>query len=109
MYLFSKVVISNWQAFSYFATLCRSKGSKVVIRQTLKMILSSRSFIKERVFSICRNSLRDSLSSLPFLSDLDVYMSGGYEPEEVDAEIEAVDQFFVPTHEGKTFHKNGHM
>ena len=35
-------------------------------------------------------------------------MSGGYEPEEVDAEIEAIDQFFVPTHEGKTFYKNGH-
>ena len=35
-------------------------------------------------------------------------MSGGYEPEEVDAEIEAIDQFFVPTHEGKIFHKNGH-
>ena len=37
------------------------------------------------------------------MSDLDVYMNGGYDPEEVDAEIEAVDQFFVPTHEGKTF------
>ena len=47
-----------------------------------------------------RDSLRDSLSSLPFLSDLDIYMNGGYEPEEVEAEIEAVDQFFVPTHEG---------
>ena len=68
-----------------------------------------KSFVLERFFSISRNSLRDSLSSLPFLSDLDVYMSGGYEPEEVDAEIEAVDQFFVPTLEGKTFHKNGHM
>ena len=52
-----------------------------------------------------RDSLRDSLSSLPFLIDLDIYMSGGYEPEEVEAEIEAVDQFFVPTHEGNKAHR----
>ena len=43
-----------------------------------------------------------SVSSLPFLSDIDIYINGGFEPEEVEIEIDAIDEIFVPTNQGKT-------
>ena len=43
-----------------------------------------------------------SISSLPFLSDIDIYINGGFEPEEVEIEIDAIDEIFVPTNQGKT-------
>ena len=48
-----------------------------------------------------RNVLQ-SVSSLPFLSDIDIYINGGFEPEEVEIEIDAIDEIFVPTNQGKT-------
>ena len=41
-----------------------------------------------------------SISSLPFLSDIDIYINGGFEPEEVEIEIDAIDEIFVPTNQG---------
>ena len=46
-----------------------------------------------------------SISSLPFLSDIDIYINGGFEPEEVEIEIDAIDEIFVPTNQGKVFER----
>ena len=35
------------------------------------------------------------------MSDIDIYINGGFEPDEVEEEIEAIDQVFVPTIPGK--------
>ena len=51
-----------------------------------------------------QDSTRSRLSSLPFLSDIDIYINGGFEPEdeeEIEAQIEAIDQVFVPTVHGR--------
>lgn len=44
-------------------------------------------------------SRRLSSLSIPFWSDIDIYINGGFEPEdeeELEAEIGAIDQIFVP-------------
>ena len=63
---------------------------------------------RRRRESTFRQSLRDSISSLPFLSDIDIYINGGFEPEdeeEIEAQIQAIDQVFVPTVPGKNLLK----
>lgn len=63
---------------------------------------------RRRRESSFRQSLRDSISSLPFLSDIDIYINGGFEPEdeeEIEAQIEAIDQVFVPTVPGENISK----
>ena len=38
---------------------------------------------------------------IPIVSDIDIYINGGLELEEVEVEIKAIDQEFVPTVQGK--------
>ena len=38
---------------------------------------------------------------MPILSDIDILVNGGLELEEVEIEIKATDEAFVPTTEGK--------
>ena len=39
---------------------------------------------------------------MPILSDIDILVNGGLELEEVEIEIKATDEAFVPTTEGKS-------
>ena len=47
-----------------------------------------------------RQSIRESITVVPFLSDIDILVSGGLELEEVEVEIKATDEAFVPTDQG---------
>ena len=49
-----------------------------------------------------RQSLRESITVVPILSDIDILVNGGLELEEVEIEIKATDEAFVPTTEGKS-------
>ena len=51
-------------------------------------------------------NVQHPISSLPFLSDIDIYINGGFEPEEVEIEIDAIDEIFVPTNQGKVLRGN---
>jgi len=47
-----------------------------------------------------RQSIRESITVIPIVSDIDIYINGGLELEEVEVEIKAIDQEFVPTVQG---------
>ena len=50
-----------------------------------------------------RQSIRESITVIPIVSDIDIYINGGLELEEVEVEIKAIDQEFVPTVQGIKF------
>ena len=61
---------------------------------------SNFNFSENTYFIVFRQSIRESITVIPIVSDIDIYINGGLELEEVEVEINAIDQEFVPASQG---------
>ena len=77
----------------------REKGL-VIFSPIVKRPTSNFNFSESTYFIVFRQSIRESITVIPIVSDIDIYINGGLELEEVEVEINAIDQEFVPTSQG---------